>query len=324
LEEELRKSIIRYLLGGLSAAESDALAERYLDDDELFEEIKLVEEELIDSYLRGELTKAQRRAFETSYLGTPARRERVRSAIAFRQAIHAFQPLSTTGLIEVEGNVRRKTWLKFFRPVSRLLIPTMAVVIVFLAIGVTLAIIQNVRLQRRINQTQAEKKNLKEQERQALDELDEQKAVNAKLRDENQLMRNQSDQLRGELERLKLPPQHANRQSPDVSYELAFNLVRGVGSAATLEIPRRARLAELKLNFEPNDFKRFHIELQRADVRKWSKDFVRQEIATSRKQVAIKIPADLLSTGEYILTLSGLPNSDRHLVADYRFRVVRK
>ncbi len=325
MEEQLRNSITRYLLGGLSEAEGDELAERYLDDDELFEEIQIVEEELIESYLRGELPKAQRREFEASYLGTPARRERVRSAIAFRQAVNAFQPPSGTGVVEAGHKAGRKTWLKFFGPVGGILVPAMAAVIVLMAIGVALTVIQNMRLQRRIDQAQAEKKALEEQERRASDELNEQKAANARLKDENQLVRDQSDRLREELDSLKLPPQRSDNQSPDVSYELAFNLVRGGGDTATLEIPRRAKLVELKLNLESTDFMRFRAELQTAGARVWERSYARQSIATSSRQAKIRVPATLLPTGDYVLTLSGAsPGGSFDPVAEYSFRVVRK
>ena len=328
MEEQLKNSITQYLLGELSEAESDELAERYLDDDKLFEEMKIIEEELIDSYLRGELSQAQRQAFEANYLGTPARRERVRSAVAFRQAVNTFQPWTIKRPIQAFGNALRKARPKFFGPVGGILLPAMAAVIALLAIGGTLVVVQNIRLQRRIDQTQAEKKALEEQGRQALDELDEQKAANAKLKDENQLMRDQSDQLREELDSLKTPPQRSGSQSPDVSRELAFNLMRdsGGGTAVTWEIPRRAKLLELKLGVESTtDFMTFHVELQRAGKTVWDENYARQAIATSDKQVRIRVPANRLPTGEYTLNLTGTSTDGKsYLVFARTFRVVRK
>src|SRR5687768_15033349 len=58
-----RKTLTKYLLGELSAEERTSVAERYFEDDDWFEELLDVENELLDKYGRGSLNENEREAF---------------------------------------------------------------------------------------------------------------------------------------------------------------------------------------------------------------------------------------------------------------------
>lgn len=64
----------RFLLGDLPAAQREALEERLLADAELFLELEMAEDELVDAYVRGELSQADRQRFD-AVLGTSPRIE---------------------------------------------------------------------------------------------------------------------------------------------------------------------------------------------------------------------------------------------------------
>ncbi|MEN3330927.1 MAG: hypothetical protein V7641_292 [Blastocatellia bacterium] len=72
--------LINYLLGGLQGEERRQIEERYFDDDAFFQEMLILEEELIDSYVNGELSGEQVERFEKHYLTTPERRSQVEFA----------------------------------------------------------------------------------------------------------------------------------------------------------------------------------------------------------------------------------------------------
>lgn len=328
-EEErdaLRDSITKYLLGGLSKKEREALEDHYFSDGSTFEEMTIVEEELIDGYLRDEFPKPMRQEFEKSYFSSPERRKRVMEAAGFRNALFAVKDRETHGL----NLSRLRYWLRgllsFFASSNRILVvASLAFVLILLSLGCVLIVIKNTQLQSQISQTQAEKKALEERERQILDEISEQKAANDKLRDENQRARNQSEQLKEELESLKLSQLRSPAQIPDVSFELASNLVRGSSNPAQLEIPRNARLVELQLNLEANDYERFRVELQAEGAKTWIKTFNRREVASSNRQIIIRLPASLLSIGDHTITLSGASrDSNFEPIARYPFHVLRK
>jgi len=75
----------RYLLGDLPEAARDRVEERYLVDAEAFDQLVAAENDLIDAYIRGELSDTERQAFEAGYLATPELRERVEFARALSE-----------------------------------------------------------------------------------------------------------------------------------------------------------------------------------------------------------------------------------------------
>src|SRR2546422_9347597 len=69
--------MIRYPLGELSEQDATAFEERFFRDDAVFEELRAAEADLIDSYVRGKLSGATLKQFETHFLKSPARCQRV-------------------------------------------------------------------------------------------------------------------------------------------------------------------------------------------------------------------------------------------------------
>ena len=73
------KEVLRsYLLGTLEAEPRAELEERILCDPAAYEEILLIEEELIDQYVAGGLSEAERQQFETHFLITDERQQKLR------------------------------------------------------------------------------------------------------------------------------------------------------------------------------------------------------------------------------------------------------
>src|SRR5262245_43346719 len=94
---------MRYLLGTLSEAERARLEEGYFSDDKEFEEIEIAEEELIDRYVRGELTGTDRKEFEQTVARSPRLMERVEFAKLFADRL---RPASAP----IVAPVKRRWW----------------------------------------------------------------------------------------------------------------------------------------------------------------------------------------------------------------------
>jgi hypothetical protein len=75
--------IRRYLLGELTEADQAALEQELLIDRGKFDQVWDVENELVDSYARSEMSRADRERFEAHYLASPFHRERVAIAGSF-------------------------------------------------------------------------------------------------------------------------------------------------------------------------------------------------------------------------------------------------
>jgi hypothetical protein len=86
---ELQNRIRLYLLGQLSDAAGEELEQNILTNAELFEELMIVEDELIDEYLANELGQNERANFERHFLATPERHEELRFAQALNRHVTA-------------------------------------------------------------------------------------------------------------------------------------------------------------------------------------------------------------------------------------------
>jgi len=75
--------MIQYWLGELSPEAEQRLEDRYFADDELFEQMLAVKEELFDAYARGELSEADRARFEQHLLQSPEGSEELEFARRF-------------------------------------------------------------------------------------------------------------------------------------------------------------------------------------------------------------------------------------------------
>ena len=82
--------IRRYLLGALREPELDAIEQKLLSSEELSQTAGLVEDEIIEQYLDGDLDERDKRAVEGHFLRPPAHRKKLRFARMLR---HHFEHL---------------------------------------------------------------------------------------------------------------------------------------------------------------------------------------------------------------------------------------
>jgi hypothetical protein len=94
-EEEFR--LRRYLLGELGGGEQESIEERFMTDRDFKERVLVIEDELVEDYLSGELSEAEEASFVRHCLSTPEQRRRVRLAGAVRTYMAAEVPAHPTG-----------------------------------------------------------------------------------------------------------------------------------------------------------------------------------------------------------------------------------
>src|SRR6185295_13895306 len=79
---EDRGVVKRYLLGELTDQERERFEVQMMSDTELFNEMLLVEEDLVEAYAQGTMSRNERQRFELSYMSTVEGREQVSFARA--------------------------------------------------------------------------------------------------------------------------------------------------------------------------------------------------------------------------------------------------
>src|SRR5262249_30026514 len=86
------QQLLRYLLGMLSPDEADRIDELSVVDDDIAARLRNVEDDLVDGYVRGALSGDMLQRFESHYLSSPLRRERVSFARQFVPAVDRAMP----------------------------------------------------------------------------------------------------------------------------------------------------------------------------------------------------------------------------------------
>jgi hypothetical protein len=79
--------IKQYLLNTLSEADRVQFEMQYFEDDDLYQRLRAIEEELITDYVYDKLTVSERRSFDEHYSVTPERRKRIEIARNWKRAI---------------------------------------------------------------------------------------------------------------------------------------------------------------------------------------------------------------------------------------------
>ena len=102
----------RYLFGELGETEQAAMEDAFFADDDLFTELRTLENDLADCYARGEMTGDERARFEKSFAKFPSRGEKIANAAALQKFIAAEnQPKIAAKTVSVRDKIRA-----FFTP----------------------------------------------------------------------------------------------------------------------------------------------------------------------------------------------------------------
>ncbi len=301
----------RYLLGELSESEQAALEEKYFTDPHVFEQILKTESELVDNYVRGQMSSHEREQFEHSYLAHPRRRERVKFAEALATRLDEIEAPATAAKQPAWTMSRWQRLLGVLRGQRSMLGFSTALVLLVMVGGVWF-FIEGRHVRRESSQaTQVD------QERR---ERDLQQQRERELEQRVATERKQAEELTAERERLQraqqqttqpapIPPLRAATAPTFVTLLLTVGGVRGAGTGQmpTLVIPPGTAQARLQLNLKENDYPNYRVSLQAVGGREiFSQQGLKPRPAKSGASFVLTVPAHKLAAGDYILTLKGV------------------
>jgi hypothetical protein len=83
------QQIREYLLGKSSSEDSALVEEQLLADEEFYQQLLVVEDELVDQYLAGSLPEPEKGPFENYFLAAPERREKLRFTRNLKKYVRA-------------------------------------------------------------------------------------------------------------------------------------------------------------------------------------------------------------------------------------------
>ncbi len=313
-----QKLVVRYLLGQLPEEEQQRLEERAFSDQEYLRNVLAVERDLIDEYVRGELSAVERQQFEKLFLASPERRRKVEFARALTSLVsEAPQPEKAGRPAEPEAS-RLESLVAFLRGSNPILQYSLAAASLFFVIGGLWLITGNLRMREQIAGLEAERRERQER----LEALENQVAGALARGDElaAQLRQERSRESARQLQR-----ERSEGRPTVFSLALLPGLPRGAADRPTLVLPRSARLARLDVGLEPGDeYGRFRAELRTRDGREI---FIQNNLKARRagQTVTMDMPATILDPGEYELALKGVTAQGTvEEIGYYYFTVIRR
>ena len=113
------KFIARYLLGELSEEQQVEIEDRAFPDKEYLASITAVENDLIDEYVRRELSETERRKFESRFLASAERRKRVEFAKALTRVASEAPVAEKTAIPQWSWRESLYAFLRGLNPVAR-------------------------------------------------------------------------------------------------------------------------------------------------------------------------------------------------------------
>jgi hypothetical protein len=288
---------MRYLLGTLSEEERERLEERYFSDDKEFEEIEIAEEELIDRFVRGELTGTNLTEFEQTVARSPRLMERVEFAKLFADRLRA-APVVTP--------VKPGWWERIFNVgVGSQLALACSAALVVLAVGVSL--FGWWQLQQRSKRLAAQQAALEQRQR----ELDQQAAQLA-----------QRPQPSPSETRVPPPGLVPQPEAAPAMLTLFPGGSRSLSSSKDVRITSGTSDVKVTLNLRTTGYSSYNVKVNSVDRQGlFSVSGLKPSITNNHGILTFRIPAQRLPHGDFYISVFGEPANES--VEDYPFRVIR-
>jgi hypothetical protein len=290
--------IERYLLGELSAAERTALENEYLVDKAKYDGICRIEDDLLDRYARGSLSPADRERVERQFLTNPWRRRHLEFAKALAQVIDG-EPAARSSAKRT-GDVSWKSQLgalpRGLRIVLRL-IPAIAALLV--VSGGTWLAIETSRLRVMLREARHEVEAQQQRAQTRARQTTELETQYRRLTEEHDSLLAQL-QAAQKTETWRLAP---------VFLTLSVEAFRSPGAQGThtLVIPRGAAGARLRLNLPENAFLSYRVTLLAEDGSEaFRKNGLKPRADKAGDFVIVNLPLNKLTNGDNVLSLSGV------------------
>jgi hypothetical protein len=310
---------IKYLLGEMTEAEQARFEESFFQDAELSELVSDVENDLIDEYVREELSPSARERFERHFLVSERRRETVELARALLQAENAAAASKV-----VDSREQLPWWKAIFAaprvPRTALSYSLGAAALVFLLAGLWL-FSEVGQLRNEVSRLEADRETRDRQN----DQLREQASEQHRQSDELSAQKEELEQRLTELRQQGGIPERETHSAPALLTFILSPGTRGGDEPKKLSIPPGAPTIRLQLNISPGDeYPAYQVKLQTAtggQVRTWKG--LRAASAKGVRAVFVDVPANLLSASEYEVTLSGVAKGQSETLAYYYFSLPR-
>jgi anti-sigma factor RsiW len=310
IDDEVLKD---YLFGDLSSDETERLDELSIVDDDFAARLDTVESDLVDAYVRGELSGETLEKFQNRYLSSERRRERVAFAESLYSIAGKYNPQRAADR-QAPAKSARSSWRDWFAFPRLAWAGGLAMLLI-----ISFLLVDNLRLRDKASQSAADRAALQQRERDLQAQLSAEHAANAKTG-------NGLDQVR------KSPAQPDNRavaHLPSLPVSVAAFVLapqmRGGTQIPNLSLPQETTRVDFRLDLETNDYPHYRVTLKslKTDKPLWHSGNLAAVTKGESSTLSISLPAKLLKQEMYQLDLTGTPSSgEAEFVSSYVFRIV--
>jgi hypothetical protein len=311
------KLLIRYLLGGLPDDETQRLDEMSVADDDFALRLRSVEDDLVDSYARGELSGEILEGFKSFYLSSPLRRQKLAFAetLRARELKTAAPPAQSADAVATSRAVVTRespAWRSGWRIFS---VPRLTLQWGFAGAGMAMAFVAGFlflevgQLKRQMTGAESEREALGRREQSLEKQVNEQRAANAQIQNELERLRNEASRL-GTIKSIAV---------------LLMPQTRGTGQPVSVSVPTGINALPVRLELESDEFPVYQVTLKKAgsDRAVWHATKLKAESKGKNRSLSISIPAKVLKQETYVLETSGIPaKGSPEFLSGYIFRVV--
>ena len=296
-----KDTLAQYLLGELYQEDRQRLENEYLADDKVWENLTTVENDLIDSYVRGDLSERQCREFEQHYLDSPDKRDRLEVARLLMDP-KVRQSIEAVPIVEREQH----EWLERLAELLgsrhralRFAVAAVAVPVLVIAAVAALLLVQNHSLRIELGQLQSQQNVLQHH----IEQLEQQMRVSSN----------------GE-----------NIGEPaTVSALLVPGLPRKTvpqNTSGALRIPATASWILLMLDLRRDQYPEYQVVIETPEGKPVShaEGLTSETGKNGGRIVSVRLASQALKKGDYVITLSGQNAHGRLEVVDsYSLSVIR-
>ena len=293
---------VRYLLGNLPEDEQVQVEDRAFADRDYLGALEATEADLIDAYVRGELSQSDRRSFELRFLTSPERRRKVE----FARALATIVAESRTPESQAS---RRPFFMSLFRGWSPVVQFAAGVAALICIAGGAWLVSENAAIRSRVAALEAERRDSEVREQSLRQRLVEEQNRAAALATQSR------------------QPSEAARAPLVASLALMPGLSRAQTRVERLVLSPSVQIARMEIQLEPmDDYPRFRAELR---TRSGEEVLSRSNLVGRRSGagfvVSVDVPASALAAGDYELALKGIAvDHSSQDVGYYYFGVQRR
>lgn len=307
----------RYLLGDTSPEERRSVEERLLDDGDFFDRLSLVEDELIDEYVRGMLSDDEREKFVSFFMSLPERRaklEILQSLKSYVAGVKAAEPVGRG--VPRWAALTTPMWLRGPAGFS------LAAVLLLTLLGVTWLIYRSRQTQEQPLQVRVPE----EVQRSPEPPVAQSPPSTSPSVDSNVASPHPADSPRNRNAPTPSPTRpgdNVRSRSPVYAITLSAPLVRDAQAGSSFTIPRAAKLVSMTAEFESEDYEKYRAVVRNVNTgEQVTRDGLAAAVIGRGKRVVFSLPAKNLPPGDYILSLSGvIRGGETEDVRSYYFRI---